>query len=363
MFKNFYRGKKVLVTGHTGFKGSWLTQWLLDLGAEVAGFSDCVPTEPAHFEALGLRDKIRHYEGDVGNLEQVRTALHEFKPEIVLHLAAQAIVYESYHDPQATFLTNVLGTVNVLESIRDLPGVQVAVCITSDKCYENVEWDFGYRETDRLGGKDPYSGSKACAEIAFSSYARSFFAEDSGPRLATARAGNVIGGGDWAAYRVVPDCVRAWSQNEKVDIRNPASTRPWQHVLEPLSGYLCLAQRLADQPELHGQSFNLGPNPGSNHSVAELLEQLQKSWPEGQWQTPEGIKSLPEAGLLQLCCDKANRHLDWRATLDFEQTAALTGDWYYRYYQEGVSAEMLTAEHIARYTRLASEQDLAWTSA
>ena len=254
MFENIYKGKRVLITGHTGFKGSWLCTWLLDLGATVAGFSVDIPTEPSHFEALGLSARIENFKGDVRNKSSLDEAMNKFRPDIVFHMAAQSLVRKSYEDPILTFETNSIGTLNLLDCLRDHPSVIAAILITSDKCYENVEWIWGYRENDRLGGKDPYSASKACAEIISKVYMETFFKEK-GPSIATTRAGNVIGGGDWALDRIVPDCARAWSKGEKVEIRNPNATRPWQHVLEPLSGYLVLGQKLLQgNPEVNSLS-------------------------------------------------------------------------------------------------------------
>ena len=233
MFENIYHDRRVLVTGHTGFKGSWLSSWLLDLGATVAGFSTNVPTKPSHFEVLRLTDRIEHFEGDVRNKGSLQKAIDKFYPEIVFHFAAQSLVRKSYEDPALTFETNSTGTLNLLECLRSQPSVKAAVLITSDKCYENVEWLWGYRENDRLGGKDPYSASKACAELISRVYMESFFKKN-GPNIATARAGNVIGGGDWASDRIVPDCVRAWSEKKPIITRSPKATRPWQHVLHLL---------------------------------------------------------------------------------------------------------------------------------
>ena len=273
MFGHVYTGRRVFVTGHTGFKGSWLTAWLLRLGAEVAGFSDGVPTTPSHYDVLGLADSILDRRGDVRDRAGLGKAMRDFRPEIVFHLAAQPLVRAAYADPAATIETNALGTLNLLEAVRATPSVQAVVCITSDKAYRNDEQVWGYRENDHLGGADPYSASKGCAEIIAHSYFASFFG--TGPRCATTRAGNVIGGGDWAADRIVPDCARAWFAGEAAEIRSPAATRPWQHVLEPLSGYLLLGARLFASPAedgeagrrgffagfpLAGEAFNFGPS-------------------------------------------------------------------------------------------------------
>jgi CDP-glucose 4,6-dehydratase len=364
MFDKVYAGRRVLVTGHTGFKGSWLSHWLLELGAEVAGYSLYVPSQPSNFEVLGLANRLRHIQGDVRGLEQVNAAFGTFKPEIVFHLAAQAIVRTSYDDPKTTFDTNLGGTVNLLEAIRRTPTVKTAILITSDKCYENVEWDYGYRETDRLGGKDPYSASKACAEIAISAYCRSFFL-DSSKRVASTRAGNVIGGGDWAKDRIVPDCVRAWAGGSAPGIRNPNSTRPWQHVLEPLSGYLWLGARLfaGGREGLAGEAFNFGPNPEVNQPVSRLIDEMGKVWQGMSWKDQSSAsRDRPEAGLLKLSCDKALQRLDWRATLSFEQTVRLTAEWYRDYYSSREDMRTVTNRQVQAYVELARDRGLPWAA-
>ena len=279
MFKNIYNNKRVLVTGNTGFKGSWLTAWLLQTGANVFGISKDIPTKPSLFEVLNLNDKITHFEEDVCNFSAVKKIMEEVQPDFVFHLAAQPIVSDSYENPLETITTNVLGTTNVLEALRTLNFPCTAIIITSDKCYDNVEWVWGYKETDALGGKDIYSGSKGAAELVCKSYYHSFFKKETSKiRIATARAGNVIGGGDWALDRIVPDCMRAWSRGEVVEIRSPKATRPWQHVLEPLSGYLQLGAELFENKQLNGESFNFGPKAENSHSVEQLLNDLRKVW-------------------------------------------------------------------------------------
>jgi len=278
MFGNTYQGKRVLVTGHTGFKGSWLTTWLLRLGANVIGVSKDVPTHPAMFEELALAGRIKHIQADIRALDTLRDVISGEQPDFIFHLAAQAIVSISYSDPADTMTTNVVGTMNILEALRKLERPCVAVLITSDKCYDNVEWVWGYRETDRLGGKDIYSGSKGAAELVIRSYLHSFFQDHHPVRLAIGRAGNVIGGGDWAKDRIVADCMRAWGEGRSVEIRSPNATRPWQHVLEPLSGYLSLGQALVQQSQLHGEAFNFGPRAGQNQTVVELLGALGQHW-------------------------------------------------------------------------------------
>lgn len=363
MFSGIYKGKRVLVTGHTGFKGSWLCEWLLRLGAEVAGFSLYIPTQPSNFEVLGLSSRLQDVRGDVRDLASLNQAFADFQPQIAFHLAAQALVRPAYEDAKATFDTNLGGTVNFIEAVRTAPSVGTAVIITSDKCYENVEWEYGYRETDRLGGKDPYSASKACAEIAFSAYWRSFFA-DGLKRLASSRAGNVIGGGDWARDRIVPDCVRAWSGGNSAMIRSPVSTRPWQHVLEPLSGYLWLGAQLArNSAGVAGEAFNFGPGPEVTQSVSQLVVEMTKTWAGHAWHTdPAGTTAKAEAGLLKLSFDKAWARLGWKATLTFSETVAMTAAWYREYYRGGSDLNRYTLEQISEYERLACARGAAWAA-
>ena len=367
MFGSVYKGKKVLVTGHTGFKGTWLTTWLLQLGARVCGISKDIPTQPSMFEELVLADKIEHHIADVRNLEGIRAIIEGWQPDFVFHLAAQPIVSLSYTDPLDTISTNVMGTANMLEVLRDLEHPCYAVMVTSDKCYENVEWIWGYKETDHMGGKDIYSGSKGAAEVIFHAYQQSFFKDpaSSKVRLATGRAGNVIGGGDWAADRIVADCMRAWSEGQSVLIRSPAATRPWQHVLEPLSGYLALGQALVQKPHLHGEQFNFGPRAEQNHSVQELLEDLSKYWQFERVDVAYRITAnIPfhEAGLLKLNCDKALFHMKWEANLDYRECIRYVSEWYYKFYKEDVDMYDFTVSQIEDYHRQASEHDRAWTS-
>jgi CDP-glucose 4,6-dehydratase len=363
MFMNCYRGKKVLVTGHTGFKGSWLCEWLLELGAEVAGFSVDVPTSPSHFEELNHSSRIKDFRGDIRDPQSFQQIINEFQPEILFHLAAQPIVSLSLQNPFETFEVNTMGSVRVLETLRNSKSLKAAVMITSDKAYENVEWDFGYREVDRLGGKDPYSASKACAEIAFSSYFRTFFGKEGMPLVVTARAGNVIGGGDWAVDRIVPDAIRAWSENKSVTIRNPNATRPWQHVLEPLSGYLWLGtQLLKGRKDLNGESFNFGPAAEVCQSVKDLLAELTKVWSAGSIEIEANALTGKEAGLLKLCCDKALRKLEWRAALDFEETAEMTAKWYNGFYTKQKRTLGMTQGDIKSYCELSLKKNLAWAN-
>lgn len=363
MFAEVYKGKKVLVTGHTGFKGSWLSLWLKKLGAEVHGFSSYVPSEPSHYDVINLKGMMSETKGDIRNYETVQKAFHDFKPDIVFHLAAQPIVRTAYEEPKLTFDTNLGGTVNLLDAVKNSTSVQSAVFITSDKVYENVEWEFGYREPDLLGGKDPYSASKACAEIAFSAYMRSYFSQkDCNTFLTTARAGNVIGGGDWARDRIVPDCVRSWFKGEATRIRSPRATRPWQHVLEPLSGYLWLGALLyKKEAKLTGSPFNFGPKAEINKSVEDLITEMQKTWNSAQWINDQDPKEVgKEAGLLKLNCDRANLRLRWNAILSFEETAAFTANWYLKYFKESASAKELSLAQIDEYCALAAKRNQIW---
>ena len=361
-FADTYSGRRVLVTGHTGFKGSWLALWLHHLGADVTGYSDEVPASPSVFELLGLETRIGHRLGDVRDRGRLAEVLDEIRPDMVFHLAAQALVLQSHLDPVGTFETNTMGMVNLLECIRERPWIEVAVLVTSDKAYRNEEWEWGYRETDHLGGHDPYSGSKSCAELVAHSYHHSFL-RDSPTRTATARAGNVIGGGDWAADRIVPDCIRAWSSEETVGVRRPGSTRPWQHVLEPLSGYLWLGARMWDDREdLDGEAFNFGPGAQQDMTVADLLEAMAERWPGAGWQvTGEEADTGREATLLRLSCDKALRRLDWHAVMQFPSTVALTIDWY-RAWQDGeVDLHDFTVGQIEQYTNIGRAAGVAWS--
>lgn len=365
MFSNVYAGKKVLVTGHTGFKGSWLTTWLLKLGAQVAGFSNNIPTEPSIFEETGLESRIQHYVGDIRDLSAVKNVLEEVQPDFLFHLAAQPIVSTSYDQPVETMMTNVIGTVHVLDALRQLNPECVAIMITSDKCYENVEWIWGYKETDQLGGRDIYSGSKGAAEVAIHSYYHSFFKRsDCKVRIATGRAGNVIGGGDWAKDRIVVDCMRNWAVGKPVEIRSPSATRPWQHVLEPLSGYLALGAALASDPALSGEAFNFGPRAEQNRTVLELLTDLSKYWNfitiEAAYTVTDNIP-FHEAGLLKLNCDKALFNLRWQANLEYAECVQLVSQWYYGFYKEDADMYALTMDQISAYERRAEARGLEWS--
>ncbi len=365
MFENIYKNKKVLVTGHTGFKGSWLVSWLLKLGAEVVGISKDIPTKPSMFEELKLDTKIKHYIEDIRNLDKIVEIFASEKPDILFHLAAQPIVSVSYANPIETLSSNIMGTANVLEALRVLNNKCTAIIITSDKCYDNVEWIWGYKESDHMGGKDIYSGSKGGAELVIKSYYHSFFKnKNSNVKLAIGRAGNVIGGGDWAKDRIVVDCMQSWSKGENVEIRSPQATRPWQHVLEPLSGYLALGQMLYQHDSLHGEAFNFGPRAEQNHTVVELLADLSKYWHfENVADAYRVTDNIPfhEAGLLKLNCDKALFHLKWQATLEYKDTIKFTSEWYYDYYKHNADMYNKTLTQIQEYEELATKRELLWT--
>lgn len=373
MFADLYAGRRVFITGHTGFKGSWLSAWLIALGARAAGFSLGVPTTPSHFDALGLAARMDDLRGDIRDRAAVTRAIQDFAPDVVFHLAAQALVRRSYEDPTGTIEANALGTMNVLEAVRTCPSVKAVVIITSDKCYRNGEWVWGYRETDHLGGADPYSASKGCAEIIAHSYFQSFFTQ--GAACATVRAGNVIGGGDWAADRIVPDCARAWAAHTPVSIRSPWATRPWQHVLEPLSGYLWLGARLLHNNaglgagmvapfDPRGQAYNFGPAADVNNTVAAVVEALARHWPGFRSEMDAaGHMGKKESTLLKLCCDKALAELSWKATLDFEETIRYTAEWYARYYGGSTTKGGIweyTQSQIAAYAGAAAHRGLVW---
>lgn len=345
-----WENRRVLITGHTGFKGSWLSVWLMRLGARVAGFALAPDTAPNLSEQAGIEAGMQPVRGDVRDARAVADAVRGFAPEIVFHLAAQPLVRRGYADPLGTFATNVMGTANVLEAARQ-GGARGVIVVSSDKCYANREWVWPYREDDALGGHDPYSASKACAELAAAAWRSSF----PGMAIATARAGNVIGGGDWAAERLLPDCVRAFAAGEAVRLRHPGATRPWQHVLEPLAGYLLLAQRLLDAPATVAEAWNFGPDPAEAHSVGAVVEAFAALWPGARGWVREGEGGQPhEAGLLAVSAAKARAQLDWRPRLKLAEALEWTAGWYRRH-REGAPALALMGEQIALYTaRLAS---------
>ena len=360
----FYRGRRVFVTGHTGFMGSWLCEWLLQMGAEVFGLALPPESEPSLFTQLGLASRVHHIVGDVRDRDFVTREIANAAPDFLFHLAAQPLVRHSYAHPGDTYGTNVMGTVHVLEALRSLKRPCHAVFITTDKCYENQEWLYGYRECDPLGGHDPYSSSKAAAEIAIASFRRSFFsASSSVVRIASARAGNVIGGGDWASDRIVPDLVRALAAGNVVPVRNPRATRPWQHVLEPVSGYLWLGAKMSDTAALHPQgslegAFNFGPHVTSNRSVQELIEEALAHW-SGKWEDRSDRSAVHEAHLLHLVIEKAFHLLDWQPVWGFAKTIQTTVDWYRRVHEGAPPAE-LTRSQLHAYIADARSAGVAW---
>jgi CDP-glucose 4,6-dehydratase len=355
-----YAGKRVLVTGHTGFKGAWLCEWLLGLGADVHGLA--LPAlEPSLFLALELDRRMKHTIQDIRNAHALEHAIDELRPEVIFHLAAQALVRVSYREPVQTFATNAIGTANLLEAVRVAKLPCSIVVVTTDKCYENAGAAHGssarsFKESDPLGGHDPYSASKAAAEIVVASYRDSFFAHGTDVALASARAGNVVGGGDWAEDRIVPDCIRALSAGKAIPVRNPSYTRPWQHVLEPLSGYLLLGANLeqarqaksADEVARFAQAFNFGPNPEANRSVQDLVEQVLRHWP-GRWEQVSQEKHLKEAPLLSLAIDKVKKVLGWEPRWDFAETIRATVAWYREVEKAGSMMEF-TRKQIAAYS-------------
>ncbi|HUZ48174.1 MAG TPA: CDP-glucose 4,6-dehydratase [Candidatus Dormibacteraeota bacterium] len=342
----FWRGRRVLITGHTGFKGAWLSAVLLEAGARVTGFALEPATEPNLFTLLGLEREIDSHVGDVRDLEALRRVVRTAEPEYLFHLAAQALVADGYADPVGTYATNVMGTVNVLEAVRAIDPLRAAVVVSSDKCYENREWVWGYREIERMGGNDPYSSSKGAAELVVHAYRRSFFS--SGPAIASARAGNVIGGGDWSKKRLVPDVVRAVLRGSELELRNPTAVRPWQHVLEPLSGYLLLARRAAEDPRAFAEAWNFGPAGMQQITVAEMAARLLTEMGSHTKVKVVDRHEPHEAHLLLLDSAKSRDRLGWRNRMSDEQAIRRTAEWY-REWDEGADVRDLTLRQIREY--------------
>jgi CDP-glucose 4,6-dehydratase len=361
IFKNIYHNTRTLVTGHTGFKGSWLALWLTQMGAKVTGYSLQPPTEPNHFHLLDM--DIVSTIGDVRDLEKLKQVFKEQRPAVIFHLAAQPIVRLSYKDPVETFSSNVMGTINVFEASRASGTVRAIVNVTSDKCYENREWPWGYREIDPVGGYDPYSASKGCAELITSCWRNSFFnRKDYGcahhTLLASGRAGNVIGGGDWAIDRLIPDMIRAVKQNEKVKIRNPHATRPWQHVLEPLSGYLLLGQKLLEGREEFADAWNFGPSEDGNATVGEIADQMKKAWPRIDYEINMISDQPHEAGMLRLDCSKTRTKLQWKPVWNGKTAVEKTALWYRNLCE---SNEVRSLADIHSYIADAKNKHISWT--
>lgn len=347
-YLNNYRGKKVLVTGHTGFKGSWLTLWLTNLGAEVIGIALDPKSDKDNYVLAGIETKIADHRADICDFELVKKIVEDEKPEILFHLAAQPIVLDSYNDPLYTFNTNIMGTVNLLEVFRTSKTLKTGVFITSDKCYENIDKEYSYKETDSMGGYDPYSASKGAAELVISSYRRSFFT-DGVKKIASVRAGNVIGGGDWSPYRLMVDIIKGIEKDECIEIRSPKATRPWQFVLEPIGGYLLLAARMMKEDRFD-EAWNFGPKPANIVTVEEIITKTIKVYGQGDWLDTSDKDKLHEATLLSLDITKAKTLLGWQPILDLDQTIAFTVDWYKRYKKEDVN--MICQEQIADYMKL-----------
>ena len=364
MFQNKYKGKTVLVTGHTGFKGSWLVTWLLKLGAKVVGISKDIPTNPSMFESLNIENNILHYTFDIRDLKELKKIISRHKPDFLFHLAAQAIVSKSYFDPEETVTTNVIGTMNVLEALRFYKKKCVAIIITSDKCYDNIEQSEGYKEIDVLGGKDVYSGSKGAAELIIKSYFHSFFKKDHSVKLAIGRAGNVIGGGDFAQDRIIVDTINSWKDKNIVEIRSPNATRPWQHVLEPLSGYLSLGAKMLNDEDLNGEPFNFGPDSSQDITVKVLLQNLAEIW--GWNKIDNAIKihdsehMFKEAGLLKLNCNKAKNLIKWEPNLNFNETLIYISDWYKKYFLCYENMYDFTLGQINEYEKIAIARKRDW---
>lgn len=353
--EKFWSRKKVLLTGHSGFKGTWLSIWLKMLGADLVGYSLAPPSTPSMFESLKMERQMESVMGDIRDLANLESLFSRVQPEIAIHLAAQSLVLKSYQDPVETYLTNVMGTVNFLEAVRKTPSVRVAVVISSDKCYQNNEWLWGYREVDRMGGYDPYASSKGCAELVTSAYRYSFFGTSHGSRetfIASARAGNVFGGGDWADYRLVPDVMRAFLKKEKVEIRHPDAIRPWQFVLEPLRGYLLLTQKLWEKGSDFSEPWNFGPDHEDEKSVSEVVTRLVKNWgTDAGWTRLHDPNPLHESRFLKLDSSKARLRLGWKSKLDLDTAIMWTSAWY-KAYQDKQDLLGFTQSQIDRYQQI-----------
>ena len=362
----FYRGRRVFLTGHTGFKGSWMALWLTMLGAEVHGFALEPPTNPSLFEEARVRNHLAsHTIGDVRDIENLARALTSARPEIVFHFAAQPLVRLSYREPRQTYDTNVMGTVNLLDAVRTVDSVRVCQVVTSDKCYENREWVYAYRENDPMGGFDPYSSSKGCVELVVAAWRRSFFNTSDlakhGVSLSSVRAGNVIGGGDWAEDRIIPDCIRSLQKGESILVRNPHAIRPWQHVIEPLSGYLLLAARQWDEPTEFADAFNFGPTSSGNITVREIVERVLHGWGQGAWHSPPSktataARDPHEANFLKLDITKATTLLGWRPAWTVEQAVEQTVGWYRRRAAGSFDAAKYCGEQIESWTRVRGDR-------
>ncbi len=359
-FNGIFQNLTVLVTGHTGFKGAWLTLWLEQLGARVIGYSLDPPTTPSLFDSTNLASRMISIKGDIRDKEKLAEVFSEHQPQLVFHLAAQALVYHSYQQPAETFEVNAQGTVNILEAARLCSEVKALIMVTTDKCYDNREWIWGYRETDHLGGNDPYSASKGMAELAIHSYRYAFFREK-GPYVASVRAGNVIGGGDFSAYRIIPDCMKALMAKNPIEVRNPLSIRPWFNVLDPLSGYLWLAASLLKEGPAHAEAWNFGPLEQKGVSVQALVEETIKLWGVGSWQASVESLAKPEMNLLRLNWDKAAHRLHWHPVYNWKEAIKETVDWF-KAYEAGCDIYTTCLQHIEEFTAKAKQLNLRWSS-
>lgn len=357
-FGGIYRDKRVLLTGHTGFKGSWLSLWLQTLGAKVTGLALAPKSKPSHWDLLNF--DFEDHRVDIRDTDAVKKVVQDSDPEIVFHLAAQPLVSCSYRDPLETWSTNVMGTANLLEACRKQVNLRAVVVVTTDKCYENREWDWGYRENDRLGGHDPYSASKASAELVVASYRSSFFNQSDSSLIASARAGNVIGGGDWSEDRLIPDLMRAISAGSTLEVRSPNATRPWQHVLEALSGYLCLGQKLFDGEKAFAQAWNFGPKADGNRTVVEVLSvlsRLKAMWPALSWKVANNADNQHEANLLHLDSAKARQRLGWQPVWSFDESLRATAEWYRANIERG---SVISEVQLEAYMKSAKQVGLEW---
>ena len=357
-----YAGRRVFVTGHTGFKGAWLAEWLRTLGAEVTGYALDPPTQPSLFDALNSGDRLRHVVADVRDRDRLVAEVQAARPSVIFHLAAQALVRRAYAEPRETFETNVMGTLNALEAARACPSVRAVVIVSSDKCYQNLETGRGFRETDAMGGRDPYSASKGCAELVTAAYRESFFTD--GAAVASVRAGNVIGGGDWAADRIIPDCVRALAAGEEIVVRNPDAARPWQHVLEPLSGYLWLGALLLRDGRRYEGAWNFGPtDQGGDQTVRWVVERFLEEWGSGSWTTPADAGGQPhEAHHLSLDSSKARKQLEWAPVWNAQTAVRQTASWYREYYRAPSTARDMVGRQLRAYEDDAGAAGLPWAA-
>ena len=349
LFQSVYKGKKVLVTGDTGFKGSWMCIWLKELGADVYGYALPPLTKHDNYVTTGLATKIHHLDGDVRDKQKLQAYFDKIKPDFAFHLAAQPLVIDSYKNPHYNFETNLMGAVNFFEAVRHCPSVKVAVNVTTDKCYKNNEWDLGYKESDPMGGDDPYSASKGCSELITHSYLKSFFSVEGTANIASGRAGNVIGGGDWADNRIIPDMIRAHQNNSELVVRNPNSVRPWQFVLEPVFGYLRLGEKLFTHKKQFSGGWNFGPESNANYNVNQVVTEVRKLLPQIKVTSPKTEEKLHEAGLLKLDITKAVMQLDWKPRLNFERTIAYTINGYLEELKAGTDVYAARLEQLKQY--------------